>query len=188
VIDIAQGLGEHVSLAGLSGGGIMTAWAAQERSDLDLAVVIAPSFGYTFLPGPLTIPASNLFRLLPNFYQWWDPIKKLEVTPDYGYPRFSTRALAEILRMATVVRAEACQDPPAAGSILVITNDGDIAVVNALTDKVVECWRQLGDQPVSAYQFEASLKLEHDLIDPTQPYQRIDIVYPRLVEMITNTH
>ena len=185
VIDIAQGLGEHVSLVGLSGGGVMVAWAAQKRSDLDLAVAIAPSFGYTFIPGPLTVPIMNLFRLLPNFYQWWDPFKQMDTTPDYGYPRFSTRALAEILRLASVVQAEACREAPAARAVLVITNDGDLSVVNTLADQVVDCWRQQGFQAVKAYQFEASLKLEHDLIDPTQEKQRIDIVYPQLVEWIT---
>ncbi len=185
VIDIAQGLGERVSLAGLSGGGVMAAWAAQNRSDLDLAVTIAPSFGYTFIPGPLTVPVMNLFRLLPNFYQWWDPFKKMDTSPEYGYPRYSTRALAEILRLATVVQAEACQGSPAAHAILVITNAGDLSVVNAITDKVVDCWRRQGFQAVRSYRFDASLKLEHDLIDPTQEKQRIDIVYPQLVELIS---
>ena len=48
--------------------------------------------------------------------------------------------------------------------------------------------RQQGYQPLSTYQFDASLKLEHDLIDPSQKNQHIDIVYPQLVELITNTH
>lgn len=185
VIDIAQGLGERVSVAGLSGGGVMAAWAAQNRSDLDLAITIAPSFGFTFIPGPLTVPVMNLFRLLPNFYQWWDPFKKMDTSPDYAYPRFSTRALAEILRLASVVQDEACQDTPAAHAILVITNDGDLSVVNAITDKVVDCWQHQGFQAISTYRFDANLKLEHDLIDPTQEKQRIDIVYPLLVELIS---
>ena len=186
VIDIAQGLGEHVSLVGLSGGGVMAAWAAQERSDLDLAVVIAPSFGYTFIPNLLTVPTLNLFRRLPNFYQWWDPVRKSDIEPDYGYPRFATRALADILRMAYWVKETACREAPAAGAVLVITNAGDLAVDNAPTNRVVQCWRQHGKQSVSTYQFDASLKLEHDLIDPSQKNQHIDVVYPQLVALINN--
>ena len=184
VIDIAQGLGEHVSLAGLSGGGVLASWAAQQRSDLDLAVVIAPSFGYTFLPGFLTTPISNLVRRLPNFYQWWDPIHKLDIDPYYGYPRFSSRALAEILRLALVVHAEACREAPLAGTILVITNNADLSVVNGRTGQVVDCWRQQGFRSIRSYQFDASLGLEHDLIDPSQSHQRTDIVYPQLVDLI----
>lgn len=186
VVDIAQGLGEHVSLAGLSGGGIMTAWAAEKRSDLDLAVILAPSFGYTFLPGPLTVPVMNLFLRLPNVYQWWDPTRQMNTTPLYGYPRFSTRALAQILRMASIVRVQACVARPAAGEILVITNDGDVAVVNALTDQVIQCWQEQGFSALRSYQFPASLKLEHDLIDPNQPSQRADIVYPQIIDLVTD--
>jgi carboxylesterase len=183
VVDIAQGLGKHVSLAGLSGGGVMASWAAQQRSDLDLAVVIAPSFGYKFLPGFLTTPVSNLLRRLPNFYQWWDPVNKQDIDPYYGYPRFSSRALAEILRLALVVQAEACRETPRAGTILVITNNADLSVANERTDQVVDCWRQLGFHAVRTYQFDASLRLEHDLIDPSQSHQRTDIVYPQLVNL-----
>lgn len=46
VVDIAHGLGKRVIMAGISGGGVTTAWAAQNRSDLDLAVIISPAFGY----------------------------------------------------------------------------------------------------------------------------------------------
>jgi carboxylesterase len=186
VVDIAQGLGEYVILAGLSGGGVMAAWAAEVRCDLDLAVVIAPSFGYTFIPGPMTIPVINLFRMLPNSYQWWDSEKKMNTVPDYAYPRISTRALAEILRMAVMVKADACRHQPVAGGILVITNDADIAVVNAHTNQVIQCWREQGFHDVSSYQFDASLKLEHDLIDPSQKGQRIEVVYPQLLELVGN--
>jgi hypothetical protein len=34
------------------------------------------------------------------------------------------------------------------------------------------------------YEFSADLKLGHDLIDPGQPYQRVDVVYPKLMELI----
>jgi pimeloyl-ACP methyl ester carboxylesterase len=188
VVDIAQGLGEHVTLAGISGGGVMAAWAAQKRSDLDLAVAIDPGFGFKFIPGPLAGPAMNLFRRLPNIYGWWDPIHKLDVTPHYGYPRFSTRALAEILRMGSAVQIEARQAVPAARAILVITNAGDQSVVNALTDQVVQNWRRQGYQSVSAHQFQASLSLNHDLIDPLRKNQRSDVVYPQLLEWITRIH
>ena len=184
VIDIAQGLGKHVTLAGLSGGGVMASWAAQQRSDLDLAVVIAPSFGYTFLPGFLTIPITNLFRRLPNFYQWWDPVNKLDIDPYYGYPRFSSRALAEILRLALVVRAEACREAPLAGAILVITNNADMSVSNETTDQVIDCWQQQGFHSIRTFSFDASLGLEHDLIDPSQSNQHADIVYPQLIDLI----
>ena len=65
-----------------------------------------------------------------------------------------------------------------------ITNAGDPSVDNALTAGVVDAWREWGVD-VATYQFPADLELEHDLIDPSKQTQ--PVVYPRLVELITNT-
>jgi hypothetical protein len=37
---------------------------------------------------------------------------------------------------------------------------------------------------VRAYEFDPNLKLLHDIMDPDQPYQRVDVVYPILLEQI----
>src|SRR3990167_2778884 len=42
ILDQAHGLGTEVILVGLSGGGTMAAWAAQNRADLDKSVIVAP--------------------------------------------------------------------------------------------------------------------------------------------------
>src|SRR6266699_7354514 len=44
MVDIARGLGHHVTYVGLSVGGVMAAWVAQYRADVNKAVIIAPSF------------------------------------------------------------------------------------------------------------------------------------------------
>ena len=49
--------------------------------------------------------------------------------------------------------------------------------------EVVKIW-QAHSANLTTYAFEAELKLRHDLIDPTQPDQKIDIVYPRLIDLI----
>jgi carboxylesterase len=185
VIDIAQGLGDHVTMVGLSGGGVTTAWAAQQRSDLDLAVIISPAFGYYTVPTPMTAPAMNYYLVVPNSYTWWDDQLKEKVGPDYGYPRYATRALAQLLRLGFAVQAGARQTAPAARSILVITNANDTTVNNALTGTVAGYWRDHGAN-LRTYEFEAGLQLPHDLIDPTQPDQKIDIVYPKLIELIAH--
>ncbi len=183
-IDIAQGLGEQVTLIGLSGGGVVTAWSAQYRSDLDLAVLISPAFGLASIPTLLTYPAMRLFRLLPNFYKWWDPKLKEAIGPAYAYPRLATRALVNILYLAYAVRVAARRDSPSARAILVVTNANDADVNNALTAQVVEFWRVHGAKDLRTFEFDASLGLGHDLIDPSQPNQRTDIVYPKLIELI----
>lgn len=181
VVDLAQGLGEHVSLAGISMGGIVAAWAAHHRSDLDLAVLISPAFGFQAVPAWATSPAVNAFRVLPNFFQWTDSTLKEANGPGYTYPRRATRALAQTLRLSLAVQGLSTEAPPAAGSILVITNANDPSVDNALTAEVVASWREAGVD-VTTYEFPAELQLVHDLIDPSQQTQAV--VYPQLVDLI----
>jgi len=185
VIDIAQGLGDRVVMAGLSGGGVTTAWAAQNRSDLDLAVLISPAFGFAVVPTPLTAPGAVLFRFLPNFYHWWDPVLKDSVGPAHAYPRTATRALAEILRIGGATLAASRRKAPAARSVLVITNANDTTINNRLVRRYVENLRALGYQGLGTYEFEAELELGHDLIEPAQQNQSMDLVYPKLIDLIT---
>ncbi len=49
-VDIARGLGEAVTVVGLSLGGTMAGWVAQHRADVTQAVLIAPGFGLRPLP------------------------------------------------------------------------------------------------------------------------------------------
>ena len=41
-VDVATGLGDKVTVLGLSGGGAVAAYLAQSRADIDLAVPVAP--------------------------------------------------------------------------------------------------------------------------------------------------
>jgi alpha-beta hydrolase superfamily lysophospholipase len=60
-VDIAQGLGDKVIRLGISSGGVTTSWAAQNRSDIDLAVIISPVFGFKQIPTPLTAGVMNIY-------------------------------------------------------------------------------------------------------------------------------
>jgi pimeloyl-ACP methyl ester carboxylesterase len=186
MIDIAQGLGQQVTIMGLSGGGVIAAWAAQNRTDLDRAVIVSPGFGYHQIPTLLTIPAMNFFRIWPNYYQWWEPAQKEDSLPAYAYPRYASHALAEILAIGSAVKVSACRETPASKAILVITNANDPSVNNELTAQVVQCWQAHNAPDVRTYEFNANLKLGHDIISPDQPGQRIEIVYPVLIALVTH--
>lgn len=181
-VDIGQGLGEHVAMMGISAGGVTTAWAAQNRSDLDLAVIIAPAFGFKQIPTSLTGAVMNIFTLLPDKYVWWDPVKQAEAPPPHAYPRYSQHALVQLLRLGFATQADAQRVQPAAKKLVVVSNANDNSVNNPLTMDVVKSWQAHGAN-VTTYEFGADLKLGHDLIDPTQPDQRIDIVYPQLITL-----
>jgi hypothetical protein len=48
---------------------------------------------------------------------------------------------------------------------------------------VIKTW-QARQANLTTFEFDADLELPHDLIDPNQPAQRIDVVYPRLIELV----
>jgi alpha-beta hydrolase superfamily lysophospholipase len=183
-VDIGCGLGDSVIVVGLSIGGVMAEWAAQERADVARAVPVAPLHGLARAPGALNLPAMNLLRTLPNQFVWWDAKVKADLPgPKHVYPRFSTRATGETVLLGASVESEARRAPPAARSIVVVTVGGDVAVDNAAVARLAGIWRSHGARVV-AYQFPARLHLNHDIIDPEQVGGNPALVYPVLLDLI----
>jgi carboxylesterase len=184
-VDIACGLGEKVTICGLSAGGVMAAWAAQFRPDVDLAVVMGPAYGMPFVPAWVSGMARGLIGILPNMFIWWDPrVKEKIVGPAHAYPRFSTKGLAQTFRLGNEVRDAAKTTKPAARKIQVILSDFDAAIALPTAKKVTEEWKAHGAD-VSEYIFAKDLKIWHDMIDPAQSTQQIDVVYPVILPLIT---
>jgi len=186
ITDIAQGLGDRVVVVGLSGGGAITTWLAQERADIDLAVPIAPFLGVGFIPRPLTRPATNLILLIPDIYQWWDPVHEMSnpYSAPYSYRGYYLHALMENLRLGFIAEEDAKRVKPAVGRILVITNNHDAAVNNEVVVEFEQLWLEHGEQFLQTYKFEKDLKIPHDMITVTHPNGQTDIVYPKLLELI----
>jgi pimeloyl-ACP methyl ester carboxylesterase len=189
VIDIAQGLGQEVSVAGLSAGGLITAWIAQKRADVDLCVLISPVMGYAVVPPGLSLPAARIYGWLPDRFEWWDTTLREKLGPDYSYPRYSYRALAQLLRLASHVIADAGKRPPGANAIIVVTNPSDDKISSERIETLLARWRKQNvangaRTRITTFAFPAEPRLGHDIIDPTLSDQRIDIVYPRLMELM----
>lgn len=186
VADIAQGLGERVIVVGLSGGGAIATWLAQERADIDLAVPVAPFLGVSVVPRPLTRPLTNLILLIPDRFVWWEPEHQMDspnIAP-YSYRGYYLHALFENLRLGFVAEGDAKKIKPSVGSILVITNANDAAVNNEVVAEFEQLWLDHGEQFLQTFQFAEDLGLPHDLITATHPESRVDIVYPQLLELI----
>jgi len=187
-VDIAQGLGEHISILGLSMGANMASWVAQNRNDVDQAVIISPFWGWKGLSTSLLKPAINLLSILPNMFLWWDEKEKMALLgPTSAYYRFSTRGLAQIMLLGWLVIKEARSLAPKTRSIVVITNELDDSVNEKIFDRVAADWQRHGDVKITRFQFDKSLGVMHDLIDPQQPYQNTAVVYPKLIELIENS-
>jgi esterase/lipase len=184
MVDIARGLGDHVTFLGLSVGGSMAAWVAQHRSDVDKAVVIAPSIGFTNLGADkLTSFAIVLSHYLPNIAsQYFFPFQD---GPQSSYLGYSSRAIGEVMRLGKAISKSAKKEKPAAKSILVVTNAADAAVNSKMNLALVKMWRSHGHDAIEEYEFDADKKLIHDIIDPQQVQQQTALVYPILFDFIT---
>jgi carboxylesterase len=184
-VDIARGLGRHVIVAGLSMGANMACWIAQNRGDVDKAVIISPFWGWKMLPVSCLKLAINFLLILPDMFLWWSNEKKKELLgPTSAYYRFSTRGLAQIMLLGWFVIKDASRLAPKTQDILVVANALDESVNDRIFAKVIDNWKKHNGVRITRFEFDRSLGVLHDLIDPEQPYQRIAVIYPRLVELI----
>lgn len=182
-VDIACGLGERVIVTGISAGGLLSAYFAQYRSDVHVAAPIAPDFSVLQLPYGATKMLARLIRLVPNMFLWWDPRVRDGQRPATAYPWFSTHALMQTLRIADNVYDAARTDAALAQQIPTIVNRADPAVNNEATQAVVDAWRARRNDGVSYVELR-SLPENHDIIDPANPLEKVDIVYPKLIEIL----
>lgn len=182
--DILHGLGEKTTLVGFSMGGALAAWAVQNRPDVDHGVLISPAIGIRAVPISMRRLAANVLLTLPNLFMWWDAkLKENGPGVAHAYPRFATRAVGHLLRVGTIVDAQARRQVYAAGRVTVINNPMDDTVDNRGIDRVVDAWRSKGVM-VETYEFPAEWGLVHNIMDPTKPEQQMERVYPKLREWI----
>lgn len=182
--DIACGLGERVTLCGLSAGGVATAYAAQTYPGLHQAVMLSPGLGFKALPVQANPVLAAAASLIPDAYGWWDPVNKDALTAqDYTYPRFSYRTVGQILYLGDVVRRLAQRKSPQAKDILLVTNANDASVDHRPAYALADAWRKKG-AALRTYEFDASHKLDHDFVDPLNAFSNISLVYPILLDLI----
>ncbi|TMD99481.1 MAG: alpha/beta fold hydrolase [Chloroflexi bacterium] len=181
--EVGAGLGERLTVAGLSLGGILTGLLAQTRDDVERAVPIAPMLGLRPIPAPLLTAMGAAARTLPNFYVWWNDTLKEKLGPPYGYPRFSTHAYAALFECGRMLTGLARREAPKARSIVVVTNANEPRLDNRFTYRLVESWRAHGAN-VETFEFARSDGLTHDVIDPGNAGQKTNYVYPIIARLI----
>jgi pimeloyl-ACP methyl ester carboxylesterase len=186
-VDLARSLGQKVIVAGVSVNGVTVAWMAQNRKDLYKSVLLAPFFAPFHLPKLVLVPLERLLLRLPNMFFWWDSRKRENLPgPVYAYPRYPTRVIGETMLFGRSVLDESRIRPPQCPSIMTITSASDIAANNVLIEQLVANWRALRPAGIETFEFPADQQVPHDFIDPNQINQRIDIVYPKIIELLEN--
>lgn len=182
-VDIACGLGQKVYVAGLSAGGTLSAWIAQNRTEVNRVVLIAPALGFSRHEGTrLQKGIALLLPLLPDIRTDWfnaDPN-----APDHAYPGFSSRALGQLLRVSVATFAGALERAPRVQEAALVTSKSDEAVSDLLAWQLIGLWRSKELKKFTAVDFPKEMKIEHDMIDPAQKNQQTGIVYPVLIKLL----
>lgn len=184
-LDIASGLGDRITLIGLSGSAVAAGWMAQNRNGVHDVMLIAPFFGmYGVQPSVLDAAAATLSKL-PNFYQWWDASKKENLPgPAYAYPRFGTHCMADTIQLSRDVRAHLDTRPILAKRLIFLNTASDRGANNQLTKDIASRLQARGEAEVTTYEFPEALGIPHDMIDPSQPGANTDASYSKILELV----
>ncbi len=176
-VDLGRGLGESTHVMGLSLGGTVAAWMAQERSDVERAVVIAPGIGLPSGPYALTWGVTNFFTHIPDLSIGHGG--KLA----HEYQGWSTGGIADTFLLGKYVRQQSEETGPAATAISMLLNPNDDTISNPRAEELAEEWRDHGRE-VRLVWLPDKPVLGHDVIDPGQPWADPGLVYPRLMRLL----
>jgi len=178
---LTQGLGTKVNALGISLGATMALWLAQ-TGGAGNAVALAPFLMIPFIPRLPGLLLMSVLQTLPNHFVWWDPRRKEQMPPAYGYPGFWTHCLAQCALVGSAISAAAAQEAPAAPHCTMVINAQDPAVNNGPARDLVARWRRRG----AAYDLAVwdDLGRVHDVVDPSTYPAAGTRVYPRLLALL----
>jgi carboxylesterase len=181
----ARGLGRRLAVSGISLGGALCAWLATCDADIDRCVCIAPALALNHVSYALDrVIVRAMVALPPTVYAWWDPKLKMKITPKHAYPRYPVRVLGECYRIGEAV-IDAKGPFPGRGRtrVLFVVNPLDGTVNYELTQSLAQRWHDLHFVDADFVAL-GGLPPVHDVIEPDSPSQRIDVVYPKIIELI----
>jgi len=185
-VEIAGELGERVTVAGFSLGGLLTAWIAQNFA-IERAVPIAPFFGISWIPNALMGPVAERLLRVPNRFHWWNPIlRERQFLATNGYPRYATHAIGHAYRMARSVLEAARASSPAAQYVTIVANKNEVAVNNYAIRRLYETWRRQRPESVEL-SILTGLPLSHDIVSPLRRWRLADRAHPHLLRAIDPT-
>ncbi len=176
-VDIAAGLGERVSVVGLSAGGTLAAWLAAERNDVAEVVLMAPLMVPKVLPEATVGPVARFSKVIPDIYLWWDSaLKESLASPPYAYPRYSVHSLGALLAVGRDAQRDPIREVPLE-RMVVVTNEHDAAVSNAAVGRLADRLGE-GAQERVEHVFTDDLGYKHDIIDPEgENVEDLDTIY-----------
>jgi carboxylesterase len=173
--DIAAGLGDSVTVVGLSAGGTVAAWIGQNRREVERVVLIAPAFQVTHVPSFFERALVNLGSRGPNVTHR-SPSEPTQ--PDLD-PGIATKGVAQVFRLGIAVRRSANDLPSATRELILLVNAHDRTVKAAPVFDLGREWARNGAD-VRIYEFPDSLRLPHNVMEAAHRGGNASAVYPTL--------
>jgi hypothetical protein len=132
--------------------------------------------------------AVNAIELLP-------PIDNRDPAPDeavrgafpHGASDTSFQGAAAFMELGQTVLRSAAEAAPKAGRIVTVINDADTTVSNAMIDDLFGRWHATAPDRTEVRHLDASLGILHDMITPDREGQKVDVVYPILLKLLTGS-
>ena len=184
-VDIGVGLGDQVTVAGLSGGGALATWCAVERPEVTDTCAISPLMQPRGVPEWATRALVAALPHTPDLYAWWYPRLKDQM-PGYGYPRFSYKGIGALLELVYWAERVAARRPhPVTGRFTLVKNDGDDRLDSEFDARVVK--RLVPPDRLTIHTIPASEGLIHDIVTPDEfgeNHARIRLAYRHLSEAL----
>jgi carboxylesterase len=173
--DIATGLGDSVTVVGLSAGATIAAWIGQNRREVQRVVLIAPAFQVTHVPSFFERALVNLGSRGPNVTHR-SPADTAQ--PDLA-PGVATKGVAQVFRLGIATRRSADDRPPAANELVLLLNANDRTVKPAPALDLAKQWWTRGAN-VAVYEFPDSLRLPHNVMEAARRGGNSRAVFPSL--------
>jgi pimeloyl-ACP methyl ester carboxylesterase len=180
---VTRGLGERVTVAGFSLGGLLTAYIGQfER--VDRVVAVSPFLGIAAIPDVFRLPVARWVLSHPNRFYWWDPILRERQQPEHGYPRFATHAIGHGLTLAHEVIDAARRQAPLSDELFLVVNPRDSAVNRSAIERLARYWTAGKNEAVHLHRLTDMPRFSHDIIEPKRNPPVAKRVTHVLVELI----
>jgi carboxylesterase len=180
---ITRGLGERVTVAGFSLGGLLSAYLAQHEP-VDRVVAVSPFLGIAVIPNVLRLPVARWLLSRPNRFFWWDPFLRERQLPEHGYPRFASHAVAHGLTLAHEIMEASSKEGPRAREVVLVVNTRDSTINKRAIVKLGARWSRYKPQAVQLHRLTGMPPFVHDIIEPKRFPAVAQRVLPVLVELI----
>jgi hypothetical protein len=186
-IDVVAGYDGPRYVTGLSGGGVLAAWAGATRPEVTGILAVAPIAAPAGMPLFVARGFVAAPWLIPRLYWWWDPRKKADLgESSYVYPGFPMPALEPYLHMAEVLDVGGPAVPASLEYARLLLNPGDFGIRRDAARRMMDRFMD-GTRDAEEIVLAKQLGWWHDFVDPSgshagTPEQVADIFLAALGE------